>query len=77
MTSRRQRRLELRRSQTGLHPQKLNLRRSRNSHVLQMGGIPATAVPIKGGGPPEPVLVYYGIIDFLQVSRFLMVSLRL
>ena len=69
MTSRRQRRLELRRSQTALHPQKLNLRRSRNSHVLQMGGIPATAVPIKGGGPPEPVLVYYGIIDFLQVSQ--------
>ena len=49
----------------------MNLRRSRNSHVLQMGGIPATAVPTKGGGPPEPVLVYYGIIDFLQVSRLL------
>lgn len=30
--------------------------------------IPALAVPNDGSSPPEPVLIYFGIIDFLQVS---------
>ena len=31
--------------------------------------IPALAVPRDGSSPPEPVLIYFGIIDFLQVSQ--------
>lgn len=34
-------------------------------------GLPATALPIAdGNGPAEPALLYFGIIDFLQVKCF-------
>jgi hypothetical protein len=30
-------------------------------------GLPATALPVGDGGSPEPAVLYFGIIDFLQV----------
>jgi hypothetical protein len=33
-------------------------------------GLPATALPVGDGGSPEPAVLYFGIIDFLQVWGF-------
>ena len=38
--------------------------------------IPALAIP-RDGSKPEPVLIYFGIIDFLQVRLTLLTTQRL